>query len=75
MTRLKHLTSAMVLTFALTGAVLGGTIDTPAPPPPPSGSSSGVAAEDPGIIHMPGAPSDSVTDMTLNILQTLLSVF
>jgi ABC-type phosphate transport system substrate-binding protein len=76
MTKLKQLTSALVLTLAVAVAVFGGTIDTPAPPPPPPAPPS--APADIGIsgdIHIPGSPSDSATVAALNLLQNLLSVF
>ena len=80
MKKLKQLSLATALTFMLATYAFGGIIDTPAvpPPPPPPDSSSAMA---PGIIDTPratqgpGLASDSVTEVALSLLQSVLSVF
>ena len=78
MKRLKLLSIASALTFMLATSALAGDIWIPGPPPPPPDPSASAASVDvatPGDIHLPGAPSNSVTDTALNLLQTLLTVF
>lgn len=76
MKRLKQLSMAVVLTLMFALSAFAGDIQIPAPAPPPPGASSEMA---PGEIHIgvnsPAAPGDSVTEVALNILQSLLSVF
>ena len=79
MKKLQQLCMAGVFTLMLTTATFAGDIATPGitQPPPPSDESS---ATTPGDIHTPGiqspqAMSDSVADIVLNLLQTMLSVF
>ena len=79
MKKLQQLCIAGVFTLVLTTATFAGDIETggsPQPPSPPNGSS----AITPGDIHTggkqcPQAISDSVADIALNRLQTMLSVF
>ena len=78
MKHLKRLSIASMLIFVLSAPTLAGIIEMPAPTPPPPGSSSTVTAGEtakPGDIYIPGAPSDSVTDAALNLLQAFLTVF
>ncbi len=81
MKKLKQLSLATALTFMLAKCAFGGIIDTPAvpPPPPPDSSSSSIAApgdmETPGVTQGPGLASDSVTEVALSLLQSVLSVF
>jgi hypothetical protein len=82
MKKLKQLSLATALTFMLATGAFAGTIDTPAvqpPPPPPPDSSSSVATpgdmETPGVTQGPGLASDSVTEVALSLLQSVLSVF
>jgi hypothetical protein len=76
MKKLRQLCMAGVFTLALTTATFAGDIHTPgSPQPPPPDESSAIA---PGDIATPGNPqstSDSVADIALNLLQTMLSVF
>jgi hypothetical protein len=78
MRKLQQLCMAGVFTLALTTATFAGDIQTGgAPQPPPPNRAS---AATPGEISTPGiqspqAMSDSVIDITLNLLQTMLSVF
>ena len=81
MKKLKQLSLATALTFMLATYAFGGIIDTPAvpppPPPPPDSSSSMVPGdmETPGVTQGPGLASDSVTEVALSLLQSVLSVF
>jgi hypothetical protein len=82
MKKLKQLTSAVALILVFTVTAFAGIIETPAvppPPPPPPESSSSVAApggmETPGVTQGPGLASDSVTEVALSLLQSVLSVF
>lgn len=78
MKKLKQFNATLLLVLVFSVPVFAGEIQLPGPQPPPSAPSAAVAAKDtvtPGIIHTPGAPIGSVTDATLNILQTLLSMF
>ena len=77
MKRLQQLCMAGVFALVLTTATFAGDIHTGgiAPPPPP-GASSTLA---PGDIDTPGmqnsqATSDSVTDIALSLLQSLLAM-
>jgi hypothetical protein len=78
MKKLWQLCVAGVFALALTTATFAGDIQTPgSPQPPPSNQSS---AATPGDIDTqskqnPQAMSDSVTDIALNLLQTMLSMF
>jgi hypothetical protein len=78
MKKLQQLCMAGVFTLVLTTATFAGDIATPGKtqPPPPDGSS----AITPGDIHTggvqnPQAMSDSVADIALNLLQTMLAMF
>ena len=82
MKRLKQLSLATTLTFMLATCAFGGIIEAPVappPPPPPPESSSSVAApggmETLGVTQGPGFASDSVTEVALSLLQSVLSVF
>jgi hypothetical protein len=78
MKKVQQLCMAGVFTLVLTTATFGGEIATGgAPQPPPPNQSS---ATTPGEISTPGiqspqATSDSVADIALNLLQTMLSMF
>ena len=79
MKKLKQLSMAIAFTLMLATCTFAGIIDCPAvPPAPPPASSS---APEPGTMDCPkattepGAASSSVTEITLNLLQSLLSVF
>ncbi len=79
MKKLKTLSMGVVLTLMLAANTFAGIMDCPAvPPAPPPASSS---APEPGTIDCPkattepGVASSSVTEITLNLLQSLLSVF
>ena len=65
--------SLIVATSAYAGDIYIGK--TPPPPPDPSAAAAAGDIATPGDIHLPGAPSNSVTDTALNLLQTLLTVF
>ena len=79
MKKLQRLCVAGVFTLMLTTATFAGDIHTPGltqPPPPPDESS----AITPGDIHTggiqsPQAMSDSVAEIVLSLLQTMLLVF
>lgn len=80
MKKLQQLCMAGVFTLVLATATFAGDIQTPGftqPPPPPPDE---LSATTPGDIHTggilsPQAMSDSVADIALNLLQTMLSVF
>ena len=77
MKKLQQLCMAGVFTLVLTTATFAGDISTPGSPQPPPPGASTLAPEDietPGIQN-PQATSDSVADIALNLLQTMLSVF
>ncbi|MFN2493536.1 MAG: hypothetical protein ABR501_11720 [Pyrinomonadaceae bacterium] len=79
MKKLQQLCMAGVLTLMLTTATFAGDISTGGiaqPPPPPDQSSETTPGDisTPGI-QTPQATSDSVADIALNLLQTMLSVF
>ena len=80
MKKLQQLCMAGVFTLVLTTATFAGDIATgiSQPPPPPPNESSAITPG--GIetgqgIQNPQAISDSVADIALNLLQTMLSVF
>ena len=80
MKKLKQLTSAVALILVFTVTAFAGIIETPVvPPPPPPDSSSSIATpgdmETPGVTQGPGLASDSVTEVALSLLQSVLSVF
>ncbi len=76
MKRLEQLIMAVVLTLMFSLSGFAGDIQIPAPASLPPGASSEMA---PGEIHIGGnnlnVPSDSATEVALNLLQSLLSVF
>lgn len=78
MKKLRQLCIASVFTLALTTATFAGEIQTPGSPQPPPPTQS--SATTPGEISTPGiqspqALSNSVADIALNLLQTMLSMF
>lgn len=80
MKKLQRLCVVGVFTLVLATVTFAGEIATggsPQPPPPPAASSTITPGEidTPGDIHTPLATSDSVADIALNLLQTMLSVF
>ena len=80
MKKLQQLCMVGVFTLALTTATFAGDIHTPGitpPPPPPPDELSATTPGDiaTGGIQNPQATSDSVIDLALNLLQTMLSVF
>lgn len=78
MKKLQQLCMAGAFTLVLTTATFAGEISTGgAPQPPPPNQTSAATLGDtatPGIRN-PQATSDSVADIVLNLLQTMLSVF
>jgi len=81
MKKLQQLCMAGVFTLVLTTATFAGDIQTPGitqpPPPPPDGLSAitpGDIETGPGVQNSQ-ATSDSVTDIALNLLQTMLALF
>lgn len=80
MKKLQQLCMAGVFTLVLTTATFAGEISTPGltpPPPPPPDELSATTPGDiaTGGLQNSGAISDSVADIALNLLQTMLSVF
>jgi hypothetical protein len=81
MKHLRQLCAIAVLTFVLTSSAFAGNIecgDVPPPPVPPASATGDMAT---GITATNGASStdaafvDPVTEITLNILQSVLSLF
>jgi hypothetical protein len=83
MKHLRQLCAVAVLTFALTLSAFAGDIHTgDIPPPPPIDPSKSIMGDmATGITAVDGRSSteatfaDPVTDFTLNILQSVLSLF
>lgn len=80
MKKLEQLCIAGVFTFVLTTTTFAGHIGTPGitPPPPPLPSASSAIRQGDiatGGIHDPQVISNSVAEMALNLLQTMLLVF
>jgi len=79
MKTLRQLCVATVFTLLLMTSTFAGDIHTGIAQPPPPDESSAITPGDidtPGrAIQNPQATSDSVVDIALNLLQTMLSVF
>ena len=81
MKKLQQLCLAGVFTFVLTTATFAGDIATggftqPPPPPPDEWSAITPGSIETGSgVQNPQAISDSVADIALDLLQTMLSVF
>ncbi len=83
MCKLRQLSLAIVLTCLLSTCAFAGIVDTPpapAPENPPSATPLASATatgiiETPSDQQNPGASSDSVTNVVLNLLQTGLALF
>jgi len=77
MRKIKHLSMTAVLIFMLSASALAGDIHIDkAPPPPPPGSSSLVAPTNlASLSDAQIVASTSVTDVMLQVLQSMLSVF
>lgn len=79
MKTLRRLCAAFVLTLALTLSAFGGQIETgvtTAPPPPPDTAATGqIETGITGEISSGVTATDPVTEIALNLLQSLLSLF
>lgn len=78
MKKLKNLSVAVFLMLMLCMSAYAGEIGIgKAPPPPPDSSSTSVTSEIQvgGDVHMQSSLSDSIGDIALNLLQTVLLVF
>jgi hypothetical protein len=80
MKKLQHLCMSGVFTLVLSTAAFGGHIETPGVTPPPPPPPDELSAITPAHVETEGIPSsqaagDSVTDIALNLLQTMLTVF
>ena len=78
MKELQQLCMAGVFTLVLTTATFAGDIHTggiPQPPPPAASSTSAPGDISTGGTQMPLAINDSVAEIALNLLQTMLAVF
>ena len=84
MKKLKQLSMAVLLTLILAMSALAGEIGMPVAPPPPPDSASATTPgqmETPGEIPIPGATqgpgvaSYSATEVALDLLRSVLSVF
>lgn len=71
MKKLRQLCMASVFTLVLTTATFAGDISTPGKTPPPPDASTTTQ----GDIQTGYEIQDSVADIALNLLQTMLSVF
>lgn len=80
MKNLQRLCASVVLTLALAASGFAGQIDTGKTPPPPS-SATAAGQIDTGIAPPDTAPNgettsvESVTEMALNLLQSVLALF
>lgn len=77
MKKLQQLCMAGAFTLVLTTTTFGGHIQTPGFTQPPPDESSPTMPGDiaTGGIQNPEATSDSLADIALDLLQTMLSVF
>ncbi|HEX8128669.1 MAG TPA: hypothetical protein VF527_06155 [Pyrinomonadaceae bacterium] len=81
MKKLQQLFATIVLTFLLSISTFAGegTIHTwrtdPPPPPPPSVMATSNEAEDEGIITTWRTATDSVTEVALSVLPSVLALF
>lgn len=78
MKKLRQLCMASVFTLVLTTATFAGDISTPGktqPPPPDESSATTPGDIATGGTQNPQAMSDSVADIALNLLQTMLAMF
>jgi hypothetical protein len=79
MKKIQRLCLVSAFILVLTTATFAGEISTgKTPPPPPPASSSAMTPgeiDTPRAIPNPQGTSDSVTDIALEVLQTMLSVF
>ncbi len=78
MKKLQRLCVVGVFASVLTTTTFAGDIHTGIATPPPPNASSAITLGDigtPGDIQTPQATTDSVEDIALNLLQTMLSVF
>jgi hypothetical protein len=80
MKTLRQLLVASVVIFALTSPAFAGQIDTMiAPPPPPAAVTEGrIDTTVAGQIETPSGEAtaaDSATELALNLLQSVLSLF
>jgi len=78
MKRLQQLCTAFVFALVLTTATIAGDIHTGGIAPPPSPDESSATTQGniaTGGLQSPQGTSDSVADIALNLLQTMLSVF
>ena len=78
MKTVKRLGVTSVLSIVLATATFAGEISTPKPVPPPPDASSAMTPGEISTGHgiqNPQATSESVTDIALELLQTMLSVF
>jgi len=72
----KQLASVVGLILMFTIPAFAGDIEIPgAPPPPASVTTAPGGVQIPGDIQRSGALSGPVTEVALNLLQTVLSIF
>jgi hypothetical protein len=75
MKRLQQISMAVVLTLMLTTGVFAGIIHTPEPPPPPNSNLAHSSTTTESDTSYRQTTQDSIQSVTLNLLQTMLSVF
>jgi hypothetical protein len=77
MNNLKRLVGALVLTIMLGATTLAGDIMTPSPPPNPGDMETPTAPAVPGDMHTPSDAGmvSSVTELTMDLLESMLTLF
>lgn len=79
MRKLRKTSMAVVLALMLAPSALAGITDTPPapvpPPEPPSATATGTIETPLGGAQTVDAPTDPVVDVTLELIQSLLSLF
>lgn len=75
MRRLQQLSMTAVLTLMLATGVIAGIMETPPAPEAPPATVTGTIETPPSDQHVSAVPSESVTVVALNLMQSALSMF
>lgn len=75
MRKLQQLSMAAVLTLMLATGALAGIMETPPAPDAQPATAPGIMETPPSTQQDSGVPSESVTVVALNLLQSALSMF
>lgn len=80
MNNVQRLCASVALTLALTVSVFAGQIDIGKTPPPPPTSVTAAGQIDTGVASSDATPNgettaESLTEITLNLLQSVLALF